>query len=134
MLGGFVVIYTFTTLTLLEGSQPFPLIHSFNALSVYLAITVGLILFAYARKATEDEAKVSPKPNIVIRLWFVLLVVFGMVLAVLQPDVANVHPIDLLIFKARVHHNEYLNQATASHSLEEAVLEYQRRYNQRPPP
>ncbi|KAL1884672.1 hypothetical protein Plec18167_002264 [Paecilomyces lecythidis] len=44
------------------------------------------------------------------------------------------HPIDLLIFDGRNHHDKFLSQAKVSKNLKEAVIEYRHRYKQYPPP
>lgn len=134
MQAGFVIIYFSLAATLLDGQQPFPLIHSPNAVVAYLGIFATGALFFYARAVSEEEAKFLPKFNIVIRLSLLPLLGVGLIFSLLQPDVANLHPIDLLIFKGRAHHSTWLSQAKASQNLEEAVAEYERRYNQYPPP
>lgn len=44
------------------------------------------------------------------------------------------HPIDLLIYDAARHHSAYVNQTSASTTLNEAVANYKERYNRYPPP
>ena len=94
-----------------------------------------MVLFVYARAATEESAaKPVHRYNSIIRLSFILLLAFGVIFGAVQPRLARVHPIDLLIFRGRVQHNDYMNQARTSNSLEEAVTEYKKRYNFPPPP
>lgn len=134
MLAGFITIYTSSTAALIDVQHPFPLIYSSNAITAYFAVCAGMVTFLYVRAATEEDVKSLPKMNIMIRLSFVLLLGFGLIFAGLQPEVANVHPIDLLIFKSRIRHNDFISQARVSNGLKEAVEEYRRRYNQHPPP
>ena len=46
----------------------------------------------------------------------------------------NFHPIDGLIQDTKLHHDTYLVEALASHSLNEAIRNHQERYNRHPPP
>lgn len=46
----------------------------------------------------------------------------------------NFHPIDMLIYEAKLQHEEYLANATQSRSLEDAVTQYRQRYMRIPPP
>lgn len=46
----------------------------------------------------------------------------------------NFHPIDMLIYEAKLQHEEYKLQTTRSRTLEEAVVEYRQRYVRNPPP
>ncbi|RJE19237.1 capsular associated protein [Aspergillus sclerotialis] len=95
----------------------------------------GTISFLYAWSASEEETKQLPKPpRIVTRLSFTLLLGIGFIAAGLQTNITSGHPIDLLIAKGREQHNNFLAQAHASNSLEEAVTEYKRRYKIPPPP
>lgn len=44
------------------------------------------------------------------------------------------HPIDTLIYDAKVGHDEYSTKASLSRSLNDAVMEYRRKYQMNPPP
>ena len=45
-----------------------------------------------------------------------------------------VHPIDLLIENATLQHQQYKIESSRGHTLQDAVVEYKRRYSSRPPP
>jgi Glycosyl transferase family 90 len=49
-------------------------------------------------------------------------------------NVINFHPIDMLIYEAKIQHDQYRTDMKRSHSLEEAVAQYQQRYLRNPPP
>lgn len=51
-----------------------------------------------------------------------------------QDTGSRVHPIDSLLSAASVQHDGWLQQASASKTLDEAVKEYIRRYKRQPPP
>ena len=44
------------------------------------------------------------------------------------------HPVDLLIEQANIQHQQYKIEASRGHTLQDAVVEYKRRYSSRPPP
>lgn len=133
MLAGFVSIYFSWASILFNGQEPFPLIRSSHAVISLSAVAAGGLLFLCSRAASE-EPKFLSGMNIFMRLAFLFLVGVGLILAVNQPSLAHLHPIDLLIYEGRVRHDSWLSQARASTSLKEAVWEYRRRYNQYPPP
>ena len=51
-----------------------------------------------------------------------------------KKDYTHFHPIDMLMYDANLHHEEYLRGNGHFNSLEEAVSQYQLRYNRNPPP
>lgn len=135
VLASFIALYWTSISALFDGRPPFPLINAFNAVAVYAAMFAGTILFLYAWSESEEEAKQLPKPPTVVAwLSFAVLLTAGVVSVALQADVVEIHPIDLLIPKAREQHNGFLAQARASNSLGGAIAEYERRYRLPPPP
>lgn len=110
------------------------MIHSSHAVISLSAIAIGGLLFLCARTASEDEPKFLSGMNTFIRLTFLFLFGVGLIYAVNQPSLANLHPIDLLIYEGRIRHDSWSSQAAASKSVKDAVWEYRRRYNQYPPP
>jgi hypothetical protein len=58
----------------------------------------------------------------------------GFIMALLQTNRPKLLPIDLLIYNGKLQQDKYLRQAKVSHSLDDAIWEYKRRYNQHPPP
>ena len=51
-----------------------------------------------------------------------------------KKDYVHFHPIDLLIYDANVHHENYLQTLGNTSSLADTVTRYQQRYNRNPPP
>lgn len=49
-------------------------------------------------------------------------------------DLISFHPIDMLVYEAKLQHDQYRADATRSHSIEEAVAQYRLRYSRNPPP
>ena len=134
IVAGFVSLYSTTTATLSDGQHPFPMIQPSNAVLAYVMLCSGVVLFVYARATNEEETKFLHRYNTIIRLSFVVLLAFGAIFGAVQPRIAKVHPIDLLIFRGRVQHSNYASQARSSESLDEAVQEYKKRYAIAPPP
>lgn len=52
----------------------------------------------------------------------------------LKKGYTHFHPIDLLIYDAKIHHDNYLQTVGSTSSLAETVERYQQRYNRNPPP
>lgn len=51
-----------------------------------------------------------------------------------SPLTFEIHPIDLLLDDATLQHQLYRIEASKSHTIQDAVVEYKRRYSTRPPP
>ncbi|KAL2002625.1 hypothetical protein VTN02DRAFT_6387 [Thermoascus thermophilus] len=120
--------------TLWNGRQPFPLTPSCPAVVPLLLISAGAALFLHAGTVSEEEPKASSRQRTWFRKVFFLMCGLGFYLAVQQHPRVMLHPIDLLISNGRGQHDAWLTQANSSSNLEEAMLEYRRRYNQHPPP
>lgn len=76
-----------------------------------------------------------PKPPTPHRLLFVALLIFILVVQSSPPDQSfDSHPIDSLINNATVQSEEWAQQASTSQSLDQALVEYRRRYKRYPPP
>ena len=134
LLAGFVFLYFSWASALFHGQEPYPLITTFQATTSLLAIFIGGMLFLCGRTASDDEPKFLLGTNLVSRVSMSVLFGIGLILALRQPGLAHLHPIDLLIYDARVQHGNWLSQATNSKSLKGAVKEYRQRYHQHPPP
>ena len=66
--------------------------------------------------------------------FYFLLFLFVLIPGLHKSNQVSFHPIDLLIYEARVQHTQYAEYQTQSHRLEGAVAQYRRRYNLSPPP
>lgn len=98
------------------------------------ATSLGTVLFFCSRTASRDESKPLYVWNIFIRVAIFIMAGIGMVFVFNQPSLGGLHPIDLLIYDSRTHHDTWLAQARSSENLSGAVREYRRRYGQHPPP
>lgn len=115
-------------------AAPFPFISRSHAILTLLASLTGAVLFLFARLVSKEEQKSLFRTNIFLQILFVSLSGIGLVFAVNKHRIAHLHPIDLLIHDGKISHDNFLAQAQGSRTLEEAVSEYRRRYQQHPPP
>lgn len=130
----FIVIFISLVSTLWNARQPFPLVSLFPAIIASLAIFAGSGLFLQATAVSEDQPESDPKPSTWPRKILAVMSVFAVYLMFSQRNRAMLHPIDVLIFEGRAHHDEWLSKARVSTNLQEAVIEYRNRYHQHPPP
>ena len=65
-----------------------------------------------------------------------LFLLLGILLAPawLKKDYVYFHPIDMLIYHARIHHEKYLQNLGSTASLAETVVRYKQKYHRNPPP
>lgn len=92
--------------------------------------------------ASRGEASTFPSPSrrlltkipITINSIFLILTFLRGVIEFPQTNTVPYHPIDFLIRDAKTQHNSWLKQATTSFALDQAIVEYQRRYRRVPPP
>ncbi|PYH89906.1 hypothetical protein BO71DRAFT_487565 [Aspergillus ellipticus CBS 707.79] len=134
VLAGFISLYFTWASTLFNGQQPFPLIVASHAFAALFFIFAGGVSFLHARMASEEEPQFLCRFNIAMRVIFTALAGIGLVLVAQQHSAAHLHPIDLLIYEGRQHHDKWLSRANSSQSLVEAVKQYRVQYNQHPPP
>ncbi|GLA54529.1 hypothetical protein AnigIFM63604_000672 [Aspergillus niger] len=134
VLAGFVTLYFTWASTLFNGQHPFPLIFASRAFAALFFIFAGAVAFLYARTASEDEAQFLYRFNLAMRITFAFLTVIGLVLVHQQHSAAHLHPIDLLVYDGRQHHDQWLARANSSQTLADAVRKYRAQYNQHPPP
>jgi len=114
--------------------MPFPFISTTQAVLALVASSTGAVLFLLARIITEEESKSLYRANIALQIVFTILCGIALAWAMGKHQFSHTHPIDILIHKATSHFDEYISQAGTSKTLGDAVLEYQRRYEQLPPP
>ena len=111
--------------------------------AAYISHTVffgSIFLIWYVGSAAEPT--IYPRLN--QRLSSHLPVTYGVLLAIpflfllypkeIPPPILDSHPIDSLIQKANVIAETWTKQASASQTLEQALVEYRRRYKRYPPP
>ncbi|KAL5338545.1 hypothetical protein BJX70DRAFT_366153 [Aspergillus crustosus] len=134
VLGGFVVTYLDLMSIMFTGQEPFPLIPAADAFAALAFGSIGMLSFLISRSASDDEPLFLHRLNLILR--FVAIVMFGTGLFWVssQPSVGHTHPIELLIHEAGKSHDAWLTAAKQSSTLTEAVLMYQKKYNQAPPP
>lgn len=127
-------IYFSSTSTLLFQQLPFPFISVTNAVLTLTMCSTGAILFLLGRVLGEEEPKSLFRTNITLQIAFAIMCGVGLIFASRKHHFAHTHPIDLLIHKGNNQFHDYVAQAGASKTLQDAVFEYQRRYGQHPPP
>lgn len=127
-------IYFSSTSTLLFQQMPFPFISSAHATLAVIASSTGAIMFLFARVFTEEESKSLFRTNIALQVTFAIMCGVGLVFASSKHRYSHTHPIDFLIHEGSNHFDDYVAQAGASKTLEDAVFEYRRRYKLHPPP
>ncbi|KAF2221981.1 hypothetical protein BDZ85DRAFT_314289 [Elsinoe ampelina] len=122
----------------------FSSITSLPAWSVNLAlvgfwITCGSCIFqaqasAITKLPDRSTAKSSRQQRLFLGVFFGFLLLFGTVVQLRRPGIVDQHPIDRLIHDAKGRHQSWKLQAKTSKTLSEAVMNYEQRYNQPPPP
>lgn len=127
-----MIVY-FSSLSALTGQSPFPFISLTHAVLPLAASLTGTLLFLLTRVVHDEEPKLY-RTNVAIQILFAVLCGISLVFAVRKHRLDNIHPIEFLIKDGGIHHHNYLAQASRSKTLGDAVTEYQRRYNQHPPP
>lgn len=134
ILAGSVFVNFTLASVLFNGQEPFPLILPSRAFAALLLTYLGVMLYLCGQTASEEEPQFLYGFNVLMRISF--SVIFGLVLILIahQPSVANVHPIDLLIYEGRQHHDRWKSSASGSKNLAGAVAQYRAKYNQHPPP
>lgn len=134
IIAGFIANYFSWASALFNGQEPFPFLPPSYAFLALAATFLGTILFLCARTASEEEQKPLYRFNIFMRVLITIMAGIGLILISKQPAFGSIHPIDLLIYEGRVHHDTWLAQARSTNNLAGAVREYRRRYKQHPPP
>ena len=134
VLAGFISLYFTWASTLFNGQHPFPLILASRAFAALFFSFIGGLSFLYARTASEEEPQFLYRFNIAVRVIFTILSGIGLILVAQQHSAAHLHPIDLLVYEGRQHHDEWFARANRSQGLADAVRQYRVQYNQHPPP
>ena len=134
IMAGFIAGYFSWASALFNGQEPFPFLPPSHAFVALAATFLGVLLFLCARTVSEDDQKPLYGFNIFMRVLTSVMALIGLVLVFKQPELDNLHPIDLLIYDSRIHHDTWFAQARSSNDLAGAVREYRRRYNHHPPP
>ncbi|PWY87007.1 hypothetical protein BO70DRAFT_370024 [Aspergillus heteromorphus CBS 117.55] len=134
VLAGFISLFFMWASALFNGQQPFPLIVASRAFAALFFTFAGGLSFLHSRTASEEEPQFLYRFNIAMRIIFTALVGIGLVLVTQQHSAAHLHPIDLLIYEGRQHHDQWLARANSSQNLADAVKQYRVQYNQHPPP
>ena len=127
-------VYISATSTLLLEQMPFPHISLAHAAISLIASTTGAVLFLLSRLMREEESKPLYRANIALQILFAVMCGVGITFASSKHHFSHTHPIDILIHKGGVHHDGFLAQAGASKTLEDAIMNYRKRYRQHPPP
>ena len=154
----FVSISTLTTSYVWSNAHPFPGVHSGLG---FLAISFATLAFAtyfhietVSERPTNNTSDGRPdssssstgassmmfKPttfNKVPSWLYLVLLSFFFVRSGLwasHSSTVTYHPIDMLVYDAQTAHEAYVNQTSASKTVQQAMVEYKSRYNRTPPP
>jgi hypothetical protein len=134
VLGGFIASYFNLLSTIVNGQEPFPLIHPSHAFAALFFCSIGGLIFLFSRTASDDEPQFLTRLNWGLRFVIVTLFGIGLFWIFSQPSISHLHPIELLIHEAGENHDTWLRTAKESIGLAEAVQHYQVKYGQHPPP
>lgn len=109
---------------------PFPPMPTKGTILSFLLIYIAWLFYERINQSVASRRRTGIGRHI---LYFsvVMIAVFP---SFLRTNQMTFHPIDLLIYNARLQHNNYVQYQTQSHGLEDAVAQYRRRYSIPPPP
>nr|KMM70335.1 hypothetical protein CPAG_06647 [Coccidioides posadasii RMSCC 3488] len=115
-------------------SSPFPPLDVSKAVLAAFLIHIAGYLYPRSSFSSTSDGKRIPRLNACLR-WMILvsLGVF-LTLAFSHNNVTAYHPISILISGAKREHEIWIQKASNSMNLKEAVAEYRKRYHQAPPP
>lgn len=102
---------------------------------------LSLAFLAYFHVETMSEGRQQSANKVTFRkvptwlyLALVALLVTRTYLWVNRTTSVTYHPVDMLLYEAGVHHETYMQEASDSKTLKQAVMNYRNRYGQHPPP
>ncbi|KAI1910594.1 hypothetical protein LOZ61_004342 [Ophidiomyces ophidiicola] len=113
---------------------------AFPALDIAKTALVSILLhitgYIYLRSSSSPDidGKRGLRPNGWLRWVILVSLVMSITFIFEQTKSSPFHPIDTFIENAKGTHDRWITKASSSKSLKDAVLEYQRRYHQAPPP
>ncbi len=136
-----VFIFAWRFTALIQGTRtifsPFPPQSKGAEVVAPLLLFLGFTIFMHISSSTESSSTSRNFARLVPVWFYVLLTISFLVTEViylLKPGVAGFHPINVLMYNARVDGDRWLIHASSSISLETAVAEYHSRYRGRDPP
>ncbi|KAL2406861.1 hypothetical protein ABEF93_008713 [Exophiala dermatitidis] len=112
-----------------ERRNPFPPTPTLTTLSLLL-VFLGRWSYHRIQRALGEMDVIKPARQVFL---FILLCCL-MVPAWWKMGYVHFHPIDLLIYDATLHHNDYIKSIGSTTSLLDSVTLYKQRYNRNPPP
>lgn len=110
---------------------PFPLVSPGAAILFFTLVYLGWSTFEFSRNLVRLEKQLSFRRHVVSLLVFLLLATYS---CWSGSTIVRSHPIDSLIEEASRQHEIYKQHFRTENSIQDAVVEYKRRYNMRPPP
>lgn len=128
------MIFFSTSSVIFPQQMPYPYISMGTATLPLFTSSAGALLYLLGRIISEDESKTLYRTSFVLQGLIVFFCVTALVFAGSKHQYAHTHPIDILISKGSMEMDKFLAQANTSSTLSDAVAEYQKRYNQHPPP
>lgn len=120
--------------TLVFQQMPFPFISRTQSFLPFMASTAGVIIFLLARVFSAEEPKSLYRANIALQIIIGIFCAMALIFGYTKHHFTHTHPIDFLVQKGTMNFEKFLNQASASETLDDAVGAYRNRYNHHPPP
>ncbi|KAF2836385.1 glycosyltransferase family 90 protein [Patellaria atrata CBS 101060] len=135
----FVVAYCRDVVIAWRNSLPYPPAPDTAALLAILFMVLIFGMYFLADTVADPRHYPFSRPTFrAIPRWFILSLILLCLsragLWLLRHDEVRSHPIDILIHEGLEQHQTWSKQATASQSLGEAVMAYEKRYGRSPPP
>ncbi|RMY00088.1 hypothetical protein D0868_09196 [Hortaea werneckii] len=135
MIAAFVSTTTIVTSFTWNNAHPFPPTSTgLGLLAIILAVTSFTVYFHVDASDRSHTSKTLRNVPAWLYLILATILIVHTSLWASHSSTVSYHPIDLLIYDAARHHEAYLNQSSSSTNLEEAVANYEVRYNRPPPP
>lgn len=119
---------------LLDGLAMFPRIPTIKAFFATVFLHSAAYLHHKTVTQTVFDGRSTRRRSIIVRSLMLVSLLFTLFLLTRQRGSSPYHPIDVLMERSAMAHKYWEIEARKSTNLEEAVLEYQRRYSRPPPP
>ncbi|EXJ88609.1 hypothetical protein A1O1_05539 [Capronia coronata CBS 617.96] len=110
--------------------SPFPPIPAFATTLSFFLVFFGRWSYHRIQQALGERDRSKPSRHMLLFI-FLCVLLFP---AWSKKSYVHFHPIDLLIYDAKIHHEEYLKALGNTTSLSETVTQYKQKYNRNPPP
>ncbi|KAK6365700.1 hypothetical protein LTS17_011087 [Exophiala oligosperma] len=130
-------LYLTALMTMIPGFEfiwshrnPFPPTPLSTTTFSFLFVFWGWLAYRHSQQAVGDRTPLSASRQTLLFLLLCILI-FP---ALRKNSYVHYHPIDMLIYDAKIHHDNYLQSVGSTSSLSDTVARYKQRYNRNPPP